>query len=181
MTTRSGRSLRNSNSAYASSYEECMRRHHRLINEEASFRRREVNIHDVPGQLLIHTLRFPFGSSTIHQRLRHFFQELFLTQEEQQGHVYELFITFNFVLHNSAANNFYLFYGQDFSRPDRHVHSRTQYGERYLISCLNDLETIPTSFDIDELINIFGQQFEQSGINIYDIVNVIFVIVEYRD
>lgn len=180
MATRSGRNLRERNSAYSYSYEECLNRHRRLATEEATSRIREIPVHGAVGRLVIHTLRFPFDSTRIRQRLLEYFRPLFLAQDEERGHVFELFVTFNFILHNVDQGTFSVFYGQDFSNASSLVNSRAQYGNRYVIDALDDLENVPTTFDIDDIIEYLSQFFENSHVSVFDVLNAVYIISEYQ-
>lgn len=160
-----------------------MAHHSRLLQQEPAISTRTVRIAGVRyGTLLQTTVRFPMGSRLVAPTLRRVFFDLFREQSESSGSGFEVVVTFNAVLTNSTETTFSLFYGHDHRGSNvAGAAPELRYGQTVIVRSLLDLDSIPTSFNADELLASHRHAFQDSNVHVHSFVNVVYLIYRFVD
>jgi hypothetical protein len=178
MATRSGALLRARNQPFYTSVRELMRHHQRLINENPAVTQ-QVAIIANSGSLIQTTVRFPITSNVIRVNLQRVFTEL-LTQLEQ-GHHFEVIITFNAILYSPSQGTYSLFYGHDFRQTNQggRAVELAFYDNSTIVRTPFDVNRIPIDIDYDRLLHLHRNAFESSNVYIHSFVNIVYLIYKY--
>ena len=180
---RSGTRYRVRNSPYYSTVRELLSHHARLLEPEPAITTRAARIEGVRiGSLLQTTVRFPVGSTVIAPTLRRIFFDLFREHTEDSNSGFEVVVTFNAILTNSTETEFSLFYGHDHRASNRAgAAPELKYGNTTVVRTLLDLDAIPVTFDLNELVRSHRHAFENSNVHVHSFVSIIYLIYRFVD
>lgn len=178
---RSGKRFAAKNQPYYTSLRELLAQHPRLTSAEPAVATRFLRIgDDRRGSLIRTTVRFRTDYPDIKHRLRQVFLDLFREHTENSSDGFEVVITFNAVLTNSARTTFSVFFGQDFGAENlTGAASQLKFAEPLRVSSLSDVANIPTEINLDQLISTHRLAFENSNVHIEKIINVVYLIKRF--
>jgi hypothetical protein len=182
-TLRSGSRFAARNVSYATSVEQLMYNHKRLTSQEPAIATKAVRIAGLNlGSLLQTTVRFHFDSGIIKSTLRKVFFNLFQEHTVSPESGFEVVVTFNAIITDSTGSSYSIFYGHD-HRADNisGAAPELKYGETILVKILEDVDSIPTSFDQETLIAAHRGAFQNSNVHIHSFVNIVYLIYRYID
>lgn len=178
---RSGARFAARNRPYYSSVSELLQHHQRLQAFEPAVTTRSVRIAGlVAGSLLQTTVRFRMDSTVIRPTLRSIFFDLFREHAESSASGFEVVVTFNAILTNSAETTFSLFYGHDHRASNvSGAAPELSYGNTTVVRSLLDIDSIPTVFSQDELHRNHRHAFEDSNVHVHSFLNVVYLIYRF--
>jgi len=175
---RSGKRFAAKNQPYYLSVRDLLAHHPRLLAQEPAVATRFLRIADNrQGSLIRTTVRFRPDYSGIEHKLREVFLDLFREHSENSSDGFEVVITFNAILTNSARTSFSVFFGQDFGFENVTGRaSQLSYSDPVIVRSLPDLSLIPTSIDLESVIAGHKRSFESSDVQIERILNIVYLI-----
>lgn len=180
---RSGSRYIQTNRPYYSSLRELLSHHKRLLLPEPAVTTRSARIAGLSqGSLLQTTVRFPVGSTIIRSTLREIFVDLFLEHQESSTNGFEVVVTFNAVLTNSTESSFSLFYGHDHRASNvAGAAPELKHGTTFLVRSLLDLDNVPVSFEMEQLLRAHRHAFENSNVHVHSFINIVYLIYRFVD
>ena len=133
------------------------------------------------GSLIQTHVRFRFDYAEKLKFLHSVFARLFALQGHTKD-AFEVIVTFNAVLHCQDTGTYSLFYGTDHRENNRMgAAHELGYGDTYLIHNLDQVShDLPVTFDSQDLIYRHRNAFPNSNVSVFQIVNVIYLIYQYR-
>lgn len=180
--TRSGVQFARLNRGYPATERELLQRHRSLLQPYAGPSTRRFHLSSGAGDLLQSTVRYSPTYPSIRGHLRTVFAGLFREHLEAPNAGFEVVVTFNVVLSNSAGTSFSVYYGQDYRATSSHgIHPglRGARGEPTLIRNLRDVENVPIVFDLDEVIRGLSAAFTSSDVVVHRILNIVYLIYRF--
>ena len=136
-------------------------------------------VHVGKGSLLQTCIRFRSDHSDIRGALSRILTEL-LQELNTENEGLEISVTFNAVLSNRDSTSFSLFFGQSYG-PDS-PHSRLGLSERpVVVRNLLHVRRVPTEFNLEDLVQRFSAAFDSSDLVVAKILNVVYLVHQYRD
>lgn len=180
---RSGKRFAAKNQPYYLSVRELLAHHPRLTAQEPAVATRFLRIADNrQGSLIRTTVRFRADYSGIEHKLRQVFLDLFREHTENSSDGFEVVVTFNAILTNSARTTFSVFFGQDFSLENATGRaSQLGYSDPVIVRSLPDLASVPTSIDLESVVASHRRSFENSDVQIERILNIVYLIRRFVD
>ena len=140
------------------------------------------------GTLLQTTIRFRSDQTSIRQGLRQVFADIFrLVPQGGSGGAsngFEVVVTFNTIVTDSAGTNYSVFYGQDYGSAASSlggVRRDLRHGTTFLVAAPDDVDRIPVEFDFERLAGDNRLQFENSYLRIVRFINVVYLVYQYSD
>ena len=183
-TLRSGQRYAARNHPYYNSVAELLSHHQRLLAQEPAITTRVTRIAGLSiGSLSQTTVRFRFDSPFIRTTLRQLFFELFREHTLGSDSGFEVVTTFNAILTDQDEHTFSLFYGHDHRAQNQAgAAPELQFGETTTVRVLADVDSIPITFDQQQLVdNHRGAFQESSNVKIHSFVNIVYLIYRYVD
>lgn len=180
---RSGARYGARNNPHYTSLSELLSHHARLLEPRPAVTTRAVRVAGLrSGSLLQTTLRLPFGSPLAEAALRDVFVDLLREHSESSDAGFEVVVTFNAVLTNATETTFSLFYGQDHRASNvAGAAPELRYGSTHRVRSLLEVDSLPTSFDADELVRAHRHAFENSNVHIYAFLNVVYLVYSFLE
>lgn len=180
---RSGKRFAAKNQPYYLSIKDLLAHHPRLVAREPAVATRFLRIADNrQGSLIRTTVRFRADYSGIEHKLREVFLDLFREHTENYFDGFEVVVTFNAILTNSARTTFSVFFGQDFGfENSTGTASQLSYADPVIVRSLPDISLIPTSIDLESVIANHKRSFESSDVQIERILNIVYLIRRFVD
>lgn len=178
-TLRSGHRFAARNKPFYSSFRELQAHHSRLFLPSPAITSEVLRIGDGrQGNLLQTTIRFRTDSTIILQTLRNVFLELFREHNENSEDGFEIVTVFNAVLTDANRTSFSVFYGHDYAYENTSgAASELKYSEDPVtVRSLLDVKNIPTTFDFEELVQARRFAFDDSGVVIDRLINIVYLI-----
>ena len=172
------------NVGYARSVNELMRRHPKLQAAEPAVVDKDVFKFTQGrrvGSLIQTHVRFRFDYPNVQQYLLTVFARLFGLQGNSRD-AFEVVITFNAILHCQDSGTYSMFYGTDFRENNRMgAAHELSYGDTYVIKNLQQVASnLPVNFDMQDLIYRHRDAFPNSNVSVFQIINIIYLIYQYR-
>ena len=178
-TLRSGKRFAVRNRPFYSTLRELLQHHPRLLSTVPAVSTEVLRIgNGRQGNLLQTTVRFRSDHSSIYHDLRQVFLELFREHTENSTDGFEVVTVFNAVLTNSDRTSFSIFYGHDYSS-DNSTGAATELRHSrgpVLVRSLADVKSVPTTFNLEEVVLEHRLAFEHSNVVIDRILNVVYLI-----
>ena len=172
------------NRGYAQSVKELLRRHPKLTQYEPEEATRDVFRFSKgmrSGVLTQTHVRFRFDYKDIQKRLLKVFGLLFALQGNSKDS-FEVVITFNAILYCKDTNTYSLFYGTDHRENNRMgAANELGFGGTYTVNSLPEVSAnIPCVFDMQDVIARHRNAFPNSNVSVFKIVNIIYMIYQFR-
>ena len=172
------------NVGFARTVSELLRHHPRLQDAEPAVVDKDVFKFTQGrrvGSLIQTHVRFKFDYPEVQQFLLTVFARLFGLQGNSQD-AFEVVITFNAILHCQDSNTYSVFYGTDFRENNRMgAAQELGYGDTYVIHNLQQVASnLPVNFDMQDLIYRHRDAFPNSNVSVFQILNIIYLIYQYR-
>jgi hypothetical protein len=180
---RSGSRFAARNFNYYTTVKELLEHHKKLLDHHPAITTRATRIAGLNfGSLLQTTVRFRFDSSIIRSTLRAVFFNLFREHTQGAESGFEVVVTFNAILTSEKEKTFSLFYGHDHRADNRSgAAPELKYGATTVVRLLADVDTIPMSFEQQNLIDSHRRAFEDSSIKIHEFINIVYLIYRFVD
>ena len=184
--TRSGARFAARNLAYHTSIASLMAHHQRLLLRVPEVSTQYAEVGRSRGTLMQTTLRFRADHPNIREDVRRVFGRLFREHTDGNREGFEVVTTFNVILSNTRARTYSLFYGHDYrggrmSEDGRGAHGNLVYGSSALVTSPDDVAAVPTTFDLDGIVNSLRHAFSSSDVQVVQIVNIVYLIYQFRD
>ena len=172
------------NQGYAKTVKELMRRHPQLTSYEPAEVSRDVykfNKGRKTGSLVQTHLRFRHDYAKIQLHLLKVFHRLLALRGKAQD-AFEVVITFNAILHCQDTGTYSVFYGTDHRENNRMgAANELSFGTTYQIkNQLDVINNLPCTFDMQDLVNSLRNAFPNSNVSVFKIINIIYLIYQYR-
>lgn len=179
---RSGKRFAALNKPYPSTEAELLRRHQKLLEPKAGPFTRRFRIGNNLGDITQTVIRYSPSFLNIATDLRNSFHVLFREaggEDPRAG--FEVSVTFNAILTNQDGTSFSVFYGQDYKPTSDHGVSERLKGtdNSVLVQYLRDIKNIPTSFDLQKVIESSRMAFLSSNVRIHKIINIVYLIYRF--
>ena len=179
---RSGRRFAALNKPYPSTEAELLKRHQKLLEPKAGPFTQRFRIGNNLGDITQTVIRYSPTYPNIATDLRNCFHILFREaggEDPRAG--FEVSVTFNAILTNQDGTSFSIFYGQDYKPTSDHgVSSKLKGVENaVLVQTLGDLKNVPTSFDLQEVINSSRMACLSSNVRVHKIINIVYLIYRF--
>ena len=178
--TRSGARFTVRNQPHYSSLRQLVSHHRRLFDTRPVVTTNWAAVGSSSAGLLRQTtIRFAAGHADIAGDLRQIFLDLFRTSGVGDG--FEVITTFNVVLSNHQSTSFSVFYGHDYRQDSKTgSHEGLTHGRPVLVSGLDDVSNLPTSFDFESLSRLHRQAFQDSDVRVVKFLNIVYLVYQYR-
>lgn len=164
----------------AQSYQELVNRHCFLFQSKPVYECMSGFLPQINEFITCYHIRFPFDYKNIRKKLKYYF-ERYIFPEAGNG-LLEVQIGFNAVLYNKERNEFDIFYAPDFSEREKEyigINHRVKFMENnFQVTKSQDISSLPVSFqhDLPEIMTRLSMFFESSGVEVIDIINVVYII-----
>lgn len=182
--TRSGGRFAARNVPFYSTIRELLSHHQQLLQPGPVHTTRYAAVGSSRGSLLQTTIRFRSDNPSVQQGLQRVFSDLFRQLPQQRrrgpdgGGGFEVVVTFNAIVSDSAGTSYSVFYGQDYGTVGG-ARRDLRYGASYLVSSPDDVAQLPTDFDFDRLSQTTRISFENSDLRIVRFLNVVYLVYQY--
>ena len=177
-STRSGARFAARNVPFYSTVRELLSHHQQLLHPGPVYTTRYAAVGSSRGSLLQTTIRFRSDNRNIREGLSSVFAELFRQLPHGAGGGFEVVITFNAIVSDSAGTNYSVFYGQDYSTVGG-ARSELRYGSSFLVTTPDSVSDLPVAFDFDRMVASNRLTFQNSDLRIVRFLNVVYLVYQY--
>jgi len=179
---RSGKRFAARNIPYYLTEQELLSHHKKLLENISGPTIRHFHIGNGQGSLMQATVRFRIDYPNILNSLTGIFATLIREHSESNSEGFEVVTTFNAILTNSQSTTFSIFYGHDYRGGNiSGAKEELKYGETVVVKSLPDVSSIPTKFDMNELLRSHRNAFQSSDVKIHRFLNVVYLIYRFTD
>ena len=183
---RSGARFAARNRPYYSLLKELFKHHSKLLDSKPAVSTEVFKIGSgrvATGNLLQTTVRFRADHSNIKHSLREVFLDLFREHIENETDGFEVVTVFNAILTDASRTSFSVFYGHDYTEGNSTgASAELCYSEKpVIVKSLLDVKNIPSSFDLEQIVSERRLAFQQSGVVIDRILNIVYLIRRFLD
>lgn len=178
-TLRSGKRFATRNRPFYSSLRELFQHHPRLLSTVPAVSTEVLRVGSGrQGNLLQTTVRFRADHQSVYHDLRQIFLELFREHTENSLDGFEVVTVFNAVLTNSDRSTFSVFYGHDYSVENSSgaAHELRHGLAPVVVRSLEDVKSVPTNFDLEEVVRRHRLAFDQSNVVVERILNIVYLV-----
>lgn len=93
----------------------------------------------------------------------------------------EVNVTFNAILHNPDLDSWSIFYGLDYaSKNSTGIRKELAYGDTIIINQPKDVGSIPTSFDMSDVLEKCRFGFSDSNVYVHSILNIVYLMYKFQ-
>lgn len=185
--TRSGARFAARNVPFYASVRELLSHHQQLLQYGPVVSTRHAAVGSSRGTLMQTTIRFRPDHPNLRQGLRTVFSNLFrlLPQGSVRGSDgFEVVVTFNAIVTDSAGTSYSVFYGHDYGSAASSgggVRRDLRYGGSFLVLEPDDVDNLPVAFDFERLAQTQRLSFENSDLRVVRFLNVVYLAYQYSD
>jgi hypothetical protein len=180
-STRSGGRFAARNVPFYSTVRELLSHHQQLLHLGPVSTTRYAAVGSSRGSLLQTTIRFRSDHHDVRSGLLAVFSDLF--RQHPGGGAeggFEVVVTFNAIVSDSAGTSYSVFYGQDYGTVGG-ARRDLRYGASFLVSNPDDVAQLPADFDFDQLARTTRISFENSDLRIVRFLNIVYLAYQYTD
>jgi hypothetical protein len=179
--TRSGARYTARNQPHYSSLRELLSHHQQLLVAQPVVTTRWASVGSREGALLQTTIRFRQDHPNIRAELRSIFLDLLRQAGSTSRDGFEVITTFNAILSNHESTTFSIFYGHDYRQGSMTgAYDNLSHGDPILVTSLDDVDRIPTTFDFDAMARRQRASFENSGVRVVRFINIVYLVYQFR-
>ena len=177
---RSGARFAARNRPFYSSIKDLLQHHPKLLDSKPAVSTEVLKIGSTRtvGNLLQTTIRFRADHPTIGHSLREIFLDLFREHIENETDGFEVVTVFNAILTDASRTSFSVFYGHDYAEGNvSGAAAQLSYSaEPVVVRSVLDVKNIPSSFDLEQIVSERRLAFQQSGVTIDRILNIVYLV-----
>lgn len=183
---RSGERFAARNLPFYTNVRDLLRHHKRLFSTEPAVSQRYFYIGgpraSLRGRSLIQTtVRYRSDYPDILQHLKSIFVDLFREHSENSTDGFEVVTTFNAILSNPEQTTFSVYYGHDHRANNLSGAASELQPENgtVIVRQMPDVNSIPATFDFEQLARLHRQSFADSNVAVYKFINIVYLIYRF--